>query len=109
MKELAVPSDRLRYSLLPLAIVLSTRLIDPYHDSIILHRIGQLVELMGAMTFRTNSGSSLVLRPKTGLVKNMAMMEGITINMNSQIPIIESYLIGKITTCLLYTSDAADE
>ncbi|UMZ08243.1 DNA directed RNA polymerase subunit 2 [Acanthamoeba polyphaga mimivirus] len=53
---------------------------------------------MGAMTFRTNSGSSLVLRPKTGLVKNMAMMEGITINMNSQIPIIESYLIGKITT-----------
>ncbi|AMZ02694.1 DNA directed RNA polymerase subunit 2 [Mimivirus Bombay] len=28
----------------------------------------------------------------------MAMMEGITINMNSQIPIIESYLIGKITT-----------
>ncbi|ADO18079.2 DNA-directed RNA polymerase subunit 2 [Acanthamoeba polyphaga mimivirus] len=36
--------------------------------------------------------------PKTGLVKNMAMMEGITINMNSQIPIIESYLIGKITT-----------
>ncbi|AGF85485.1 DNA-directed RNA polymerase subunit 2 [Moumouvirus goulette] len=35
--------------------------------------------------------------PKTGIVKNMTMMESITISMNSQIPIIENYLSGKIT------------
>jgi DNA-directed RNA polymerase II subunit RPB2 len=35
---------------------------------------------------------------KTGLVKNMAMMVNITINMNSQIPIIQNYLKGKIIT-----------
>ncbi|XWV25314.1 intein-containing DNA-directed RNA polymerase subunit 2 [Tupanvirus deep ocean] len=36
--------------------------------------------------------------PKTGIVKNMAMLEGITINMNSQIPIVERYMSGKIIT-----------
>lgn len=45
-----------------------------------------------------NAGWSLVLRPKTGIVKNMAMLEGITINMNSQIPIIQKYLSDKIIT-----------
>ena len=36
--------------------------------------------------------------PKTGLVKNMTLTEFITINMNSQIPIIEKYLRDKIIT-----------
>ncbi|AVL94664.2 DNA-directed RNA polymerase subunit 2 [Moumouvirus australiensis] len=44
----------------------------------------------------TPEGLSSVLRPKTGIVKNMTMMESITISMNSQIPIIENYLSGKI-------------
>lgn len=35
---------------------------------------------------------------KTGLVKNMAMMENVTISMNSQIPIIKNYLTDKIIT-----------
>ena len=35
---------------------------------------------------------------KTGIVKNLAMLECITINMNSQIPIIQNYLKGKIIT-----------
>ena len=36
--------------------------------------------------------------PKTGLVKNLAMLEGITINMNSEIPIVMNYLSDKIIT-----------
>lgn len=36
--------------------------------------------------------------PKTGIVKNMAITAGITINMNDQIPIIEKFLEGKIIT-----------
>ncbi|QGR53808.2 DNA-directed RNA polymerase RPB2 [Moumouvirus maliensis] len=44
----------------------------------------------------TPEGLSSVSRPKTGIVKNMTMMESITISMNSQIPIIENYLSGKI-------------
>ncbi|AVL93672.1 intein-containing DNA-directed RNA polymerase subunit 2 [Megavirus vitis] len=36
--------------------------------------------------------------PKTGIVKNMTMTEYITISMNSQIPIIENYLSGKLIT-----------
>lgn len=35
---------------------------------------------------------------KIGIVKNMAMLETITINMNSQIPIIERYINNKIIT-----------
>lgn len=50
------------------------------------------------MTTRGNSSESLVLRPKTGIVKNMAMLEGITISMNAQIPIIQKYLSDKIIT-----------
>ncbi|MEM0354213.1 MAG: hypothetical protein QXW79_01390 [Thermoplasmata archaeon] len=36
--------------------------------------------------------------PKTGIVKNLTMMEGITINMNSQIKIVQDYLANKIIT-----------
>lgn len=36
--------------------------------------------------------------PKTGIVKNLAILAGITINMNSQIPKIQKYLSGKIIT-----------
>ena len=50
------------------------------------------------MTFGGNAKSSLVLRPKTGIVKNLAMLSGITINMNSQIAIINNYLSDKIIT-----------
>lgn len=53
---------------------------------------------MEMMTFRGNAESSLVSRPKTGIVKNLAMLESVTINMNSQIPIIHKYLTGKIIT-----------
>ena len=50
------------------------------------------------MISRGNSGSSLVLRPKTGIVKNLAMLAGITVNMNTQIRIISNYLADKIMT-----------
>lgn len=53
---------------------------------------------MEMMTCITNIASSLVERPKTGIVKNMAMLESVTINMNSQIPIVQNYLAGKIIT-----------
>ena len=36
--------------------------------------------------------------PKTGIVKNMAMLEGITISMNDQIPKIQKYLLDNIIT-----------
>src|SRR3984885_437420 len=36
--------------------------------------------------------------PKTGIVKNLSLLESITINMNSQIPIIKKYLMEKIIT-----------
>ena len=50
------------------------------------------------MILRGNAEWSLVLRPKTGIVKNLAMLETITIAMNSQIPIVQKFLEGKITT-----------
>ena len=53
---------------------------------------------METMTFGGNAGQSLVTRPKTGIVKNLAMLETITIAMNSQIPIIQKFLEGKIMT-----------
>lgn len=91
MRDLADPNDCLRYSLLPLATVLLARSCNPY-------LLGLWIELAGAMISRGNSGSSLVLRPKTGIVKNLAMMAGITVNMNSQIRIISNYLADKIMT-----------
>lgn len=59
---------------------------------------GIIVELSEARILGGNAEWSLVGRPKTGIVKNMAMLEGITISMNSQIPIIQKYLSGKIIT-----------
>lgn len=50
------------------------------------------------MKFEVNVKWSLVSRPKTGIVKNLAMLETITVNMNSQIPIVEKYLDDKIIT-----------
>lgn len=48
--------------------------------------------------YNTNVVLSLVLRPKTGIVKNLTMLDTITVAMNSQIPIITDFLEGKITT-----------
>lgn len=48
--------------------------------------------------FRGNAEQSLVLWPKTGLVKNLSMLAGITISMNEQIYIIQEYLANKIIT-----------
>ena len=55
MKELATPNDCLRDSLLPPVMVLLARSIGPY-------KLGQLLELVGTMTFETNIESSLVER-----------------------------------------------
>ena len=68
MRELAIPNDCLRYSLLPLVTVLITRLFDPYHGSLIL-RAGQIVELLKAMMLGGNADQSLVQRPKQVLLK----------------------------------------
>ena len=57
-----------------------------------------MVELVGMRILRGNAEGNLVSRPKTGIVKNLAMLETITVAMNSQIPIIENYLLGKIIT-----------
>ena len=48
------------------------------------------------MTFGANAKTSMVQRPKTGIVKNLSMLCGVTVNMNSQIPIIQKYLQNKI-------------
>lgn len=50
------------------------------------------------MIFGGNAEWSLVGRPKTGIVKNLAMLETITTAMNSQIPIILNFLKKKIIT-----------
>jgi len=50
------------------------------------------------MTPRGNAGSSLVSRQKTGIVKNLAMLETVTVAMNSQIPIVKKYLADKVIT-----------
>ena len=60
--------------------------------------VGLCVELMEAMKFRGNAEQSLVSRPKTGIVKNMAMLEGITISMNDQVKIVSDYIMDKIIT-----------
>lgn len=57
-----------------------------------------MIELVGTMMFRGNAEQSLVLWPKTGLVKNLSMLAGITISMNEQIYIIQEYLANKIIT-----------
>jgi len=97
MRKLAISSDCLRYSLLPLVTVLLARLICPYHGCNN-YTTGELVESMGMMMFRANTEPSPVSRPKTGIVKNLAMLVSVTTSMNAQIPIIQNYLNDKIIT-----------
>ena len=55
-------------------------------------------ELVEIRIFGANAEMNLVLRPKTGIVKNLSMLASVTVSMNSQIPIIEKYLEDKIIT-----------
>lgn len=53
---------------------------------------------MGTLIFSGNTEGSSVGKPKTGIVKNLAMLETITISMNDQIKIVQDYLANKIIT-----------